>query len=49
MGALLAPKPPHETRIGFMLAMEGNRWMVTLGGWLGNHAPIDPDGYTRSR
>jgi 2-polyprenyl-6-methoxyphenol hydroxylase-like FAD-dependent oxidoreductase len=45
MGALLAPKPPHEQRIGFMLAMEGNRWMVTLGGWLGNHAPIDPDGY----
>ena len=45
IGALLTPKPPHEKRVGFMLAMEGNRWMVTLGGWLGHHAPTDPDGY----
>ena len=28
-----------------MLAMEGNRWIVTIGGWLGNHAPTDPAGY----
>ena len=45
MGALLAPRPPQEKRIGFMLAMEGDRWIVTLGGWLGNHAPTDPDGF----
>ena len=45
MGAILAPKPPREMRIGFMLAMEGDRWMVTLGGWLGNHAPTDPPGF----
>ncbi len=25
--------------------MEGNRWIVTAGGWNGNHAPTDPDGF----
>ncbi len=44
-GVLLGPKPPREKRVGFMLAMEGNRWIVSLGGWLGNHAPTDPAGY----
>ena len=46
MGAILAPMPPDQTRVGFMLAMEGSRWMVTIGGWLGSHAPTDPEGYT---
>ena len=45
MGAIIAPRPPNNQRVGFMLAMEGNRWIVTLGGWLGNHAPTDPAGY----
>ena len=44
-GAVLAPRPPHEMRAGFMLAMEGDRWIVTLGGWMGNHAPADPEGF----
>jgi 2-polyprenyl-6-methoxyphenol hydroxylase-like FAD-dependent oxidoreductase len=45
MGVILAPKPPRDKRVGFMLAMEGNRWIVSLGGWLGNHAPTDPAGF----
>ena len=45
IGVILAPRPPRETRVGFMLAMEGNRWIVSLGGWLGNHAPTDPAGF----
>ena len=28
-----------------MSAMENNRWMVSLGGWLGNHAPTDAAGF----
>jgi hypothetical protein len=44
-GAVLAPKPPHQRRVGFMLAMEGDRWMVTMGGWLGTKAPVDPEGF----
>jgi 2-polyprenyl-6-methoxyphenol hydroxylase-like FAD-dependent oxidoreductase len=28
-----------------MLAQEGDRWIVTLGGWLGDHAPTDARGF----
>ena len=45
VGAILAPKPPRQMRIGFIIAMEGDRWMVTMGGWLGNHCPPDPEGF----
>jgi hypothetical protein len=44
-GAVVAPKPPNERRAGFVLAMEGDRWIATLAGWLGQHAPTDPEGY----
>jgi 2-polyprenyl-6-methoxyphenol hydroxylase-like FAD-dependent oxidoreductase len=45
VGAIVAPRPPRDQRMGFMLAMEGHRWMVTAGGWNGNHAPVDPQGF----
>lgn len=45
MGAILAPTPPQQTRVGFMLAMEGDRWIVTIGGWRGDQAPTDPEGF----
>jgi flavin-dependent dehydrogenase len=45
VAAIIAPKPPKEMRVGFALAMEGNRWIVTMGGWLGNHCPTDPEKY----
>ena len=45
MGAIIAPMPPNEMRAGFILAMEGSRWIVSLGGWLGSHAPTDTQGY----
>ena len=41
-GAIIAPKPPRQMRVGFMLAMEDDRWIVTLGGWMGHHCPPDP-------
>jgi 2-polyprenyl-6-methoxyphenol hydroxylase-like FAD-dependent oxidoreductase len=44
-GAIVGPRPPVLRRVGFALAMEGDRWMVTLAGWLGDHAPADPAGY----
>ncbi|HXW04817.1 MAG TPA: FAD-dependent monooxygenase [Vicinamibacterales bacterium] len=44
-GAILAPKPPRERAVGFMLAMEGNRWIVSMGGWLGTRAPLDLEGF----
>ena len=33
-------------RGGGMLAMEGDRWMVTLNGYLGDQPPADPEGFT---
>ncbi|HZJ05301.1 MAG TPA: hypothetical protein VFD59_07505 [Nocardioidaceae bacterium] len=42
---IIQPTPPHETRAGVMVAVEGNRWLLTLGGWLGDHAPDDEEGF----
>jgi 2-polyprenyl-6-methoxyphenol hydroxylase-like FAD-dependent oxidoreductase len=28
-----------------LLLLEGDRWMLTLGGRLGEHPPTDPDGF----
>jgi hypothetical protein len=42
---LIAPQPPQQKRVGAMSPIEGDRWMVTLGGWLGDHAPTDEQGF----
>lgn len=39
------PSPPHERRFGYLSPIEGGRWMVSLGGWLGEHAPVDEAGF----
>lgn len=44
-GVVTTPKPPRATRAGFMLAVEGDRWMVSLSGWCGDRAPTDPAGF----
>ena len=41
----ILPEPPHETRLGGAFAVEGDRWHVSLGGWLNDHAPTDEAGY----
>jgi 2-polyprenyl-6-methoxyphenol hydroxylase-like FAD-dependent oxidoreductase len=45
VGAIIAPRPPRQMRVGFMLAMEDNRWIVTLGGWMGHHCLPDPSSF----
>jgi 2-polyprenyl-6-methoxyphenol hydroxylase-like FAD-dependent oxidoreductase len=51
-GALyVAATPPDEKRIGIVLPIEGDRWLVTLGGWHGHAPTADPDefaSYARS-
>lgn len=37
---------PAYPRVGAMLAQEDDRWIVTLGGILGDAAPLDHEGYT---
>jgi 2-polyprenyl-6-methoxyphenol hydroxylase-like FAD-dependent oxidoreductase len=41
VGAATVDRP----RGAAMLAMEGDRWMVTLNGYLGQRPPTDPDGF----
>lgn len=43
VAVIIAPTPP-ETRCGFALAMEGDRWVVSLCGWTGDHAKPTPEG-----
>jgi 2-polyprenyl-6-methoxyphenol hydroxylase-like FAD-dependent oxidoreductase len=43
-GALFAASRP-DWRVGFIVAQEGERWTVTLGGYLGDHPPADEEGF----
>jgi 2-polyprenyl-6-methoxyphenol hydroxylase-like FAD-dependent oxidoreductase len=44
LGVLQAATPQHP-RTGALLLLEGDRWMLTLAGILGDHPPTDPDGF----
>jgi 2-polyprenyl-6-methoxyphenol hydroxylase-like FAD-dependent oxidoreductase len=44
LGVLHAPTPEHPRGAAF-LRLEGDRWMVTLVGILGDHPPTDPGGF----
>jgi 2-polyprenyl-6-methoxyphenol hydroxylase-like FAD-dependent oxidoreductase len=44
LGVLQAATPTHP-RTGALLLLEGDRWMLTLAGILGDHPPTDPDGF----
>jgi 2-polyprenyl-6-methoxyphenol hydroxylase-like FAD-dependent oxidoreductase len=37
--------PPAGKRLGVMFPIEDDRWMVTLCGFFGDHAPTDDDGF----
>jgi 2-polyprenyl-6-methoxyphenol hydroxylase-like FAD-dependent oxidoreductase len=45
IGMLVMPTPPGEKRIGLSLAVEGDRWLVGLGGWHGEYASADLAGF----
>jgi 2-polyprenyl-6-methoxyphenol hydroxylase-like FAD-dependent oxidoreductase len=42
---LITPDAPRERRVGTALPIEGERWIVSLGGWHGDHAPADEAGF----
>jgi 2-polyprenyl-6-methoxyphenol hydroxylase-like FAD-dependent oxidoreductase len=44
LGVLHGATPEHP-RAGALQALEGERWIVTLAGILGNHPPTDPEGF----
>ena len=45
INAVIFLADPPSKRMGIMLAQEVNRWVVTIGGYLGNHAPTDYQGF----
>ena len=44
LATLVAATPEHP-RTGALQRLEGDRWMLTLAGILGDHPPTDPDGF----
>lgn len=42
---MVAPEPPYGKRTGLIFPIEGDRWIVTLGGWAGDHPPTDEAGF----
>jgi 2-polyprenyl-6-methoxyphenol hydroxylase-like FAD-dependent oxidoreductase len=42
---MIGDKPPAMPRVGVLAPIEGNRWMVTLGGYARDYPPIDREGF----
>lgn len=42
---LITPAAPQEKRMGVLFPIEGDRWIVSMGGLLGDHCPEDPQGF----
>lgn len=38
---LYTPQAPIETRFGGLFPVEGDRWVLSVGGWHGDNAPLD--------
>jgi 2-polyprenyl-6-methoxyphenol hydroxylase-like FAD-dependent oxidoreductase len=38
---LVTPEAPKENRFGGIFPIEGDRWICSIGGWSGDHAPLD--------
>lgn len=47
MGGIVSSTPPEETRYAAVLAAEGDRWVITLVGTLGDYPPTDEEGWTQ--
>jgi 2-polyprenyl-6-methoxyphenol hydroxylase-like FAD-dependent oxidoreductase len=43
--SLMAAVPPRHRRAAAAFPIEGDRWVVTLGGWHKEYAPPDPAGF----
>jgi 2-polyprenyl-6-methoxyphenol hydroxylase-like FAD-dependent oxidoreductase len=44
-GVFVLPTPPDEKRVGLILPVEDDRWLVALGGWHGDHAEPGEAGF----
>ncbi|WP_257447694.1 FAD-dependent oxidoreductase [Archangium lipolyticum] len=41
----IAPELPRERRLGSFVNIEGDRWLISMCGWLGDHPALDDAGY----
>ncbi|MEV6346868.1 NAD(P)/FAD-dependent oxidoreductase [Actinoplanes sp. NPDC051851] len=41
-GMIVLPTPPHETASGLAIPIEGDRWLINVGGWHQERPPGDP-------
>lgn len=46
-GAIIASTPPAGKRTAGLMAVEGNRWIVSLGGMVGDYPPTDEEGWVK--
>jgi 2-polyprenyl-6-methoxyphenol hydroxylase-like FAD-dependent oxidoreductase len=44
-GLYIQAAPPRHTRAGILICVEGNRWIVTLGGGDRDYPPTDEEGF----
>lgn len=44
INAVIVAADPVSTRVGALMGQEGGRWIVTVGGYRGDHPPTDPQG-----
>ncbi|MBI3959080.1 MAG: FAD-dependent monooxygenase [Chloroflexi bacterium] len=42
---LSTPEAPRESRFGGIFPIESDRWIISIGGWAGDHAPTDEEGF----
>jgi flavin-dependent dehydrogenase len=42
---VVSADPPHSTRCGVIMPIEGDRWIVTLAGWGDDQPPLDEQGF----
>ncbi len=42
---MISASPPLTRRMGVLFPIEGDRWICSLGGWHGDHAPTDEEGF----
>ncbi len=45
MWRFVTPIAPHERRIGGAFPIEHEQWIVSVGGWFGDHGPADEDAF----
>ncbi len=42
---IVLPTPPGQTRIGLVMPIEDDRWLIGLGGWHLDNPPTDPESF----